>query len=113
MSTTNQVHVSDTTLEQLILQASGAKNTNTTNLVRIIIENELPAHITDAKSLIEKYGTANNLKPVVYSVLTLDGAMLTGVCFQPESQKQGDRFHFDHGVGINKNTDALILWAGK
>lgn len=105
--------INNTTLEALTQQASGAKSKNTNNLVHIIIENELPAHIADAKSLIKKYGTTNDLKPVVYSVLTLDGAMFTGVCFQPKSQKQGDRFHFDHGVGIHKNKDALILWDGE
>lgn len=30
--------------------------------------------------------------------------------FQPSGTQVGSHFHFDHGVGIERNRDAQVLW---
>ncbi|HDY8122822.1 TPA: hypothetical protein RQK91_004225 [Vibrio vulnificus] len=67
---------------------------------------ELPSKIEDAQKLDASHG----MVPVVYSAFRLDGELHVGVCFQPEGTQVGECFHFDHGVGINRNEDAEVLW---
>lgn len=46
----------------------------------------------------------------IYAAKTLDGTTHIGWNTPSSSTMIGDRFHFDHGVGINKNNDGIYLW---
>jgi len=48
--------------------------------------------------------------PSVFSYKNLDGKTKIGLNYQPIGTRPGERFHIDHGVGIHKNADGLVLW---
>lgn len=48
--------------------------------------------------------------PSVYKAQLLDGSTTIGLNFQPRGTKPGDTFHYDHGAGIDRNSDAIVLW---
>lgn len=52
----------------------------------------------------------NTSKIAVFRATRLDGSLHVGWHYAPESTIAGDRFHYDHGAGINKNTDGQYLW---
>lgn len=46
----------------------------------------------------------------VFAATQLDGTEHIGWHYSPEDARAGDRFHFDHGVGIERNEDGQYLW---
>lgn len=48
-------------------------------------------------------------RPALYTAKTLDGVQAIGWHFVGPGVKAGDRFHFDHGVGIQKNEDGFYI----
>jgi len=69
-------------------------------------EEEIKAKIAEA----EKYDVCNGMVPSVFKAITLDGNYHIGFNFQPVGTKVSDTFHYDHGVGIEKNQDAEVVW---
>lgn len=57
-----------------------------------------------------EFRTGDGMLPSVFKATRLDGVIHYGSNFQPVGTKVGDKFHYDHGVGINKNTDAEVIW---
>lgn len=53
---------------------------------------------------------ANSMAPSVFKAITLSGEYHVGFNFQPQGTQVGFRFHYDHGVGIEKNDDAEVVW---
>ncbi len=56
------------------------------------------------------FRTCDGMLPSVFKVTRLDGVVHYGSNFQSAGTKIGDKFHYDHGVGIEKNTDAEVIW---
>lgn len=54
--------------------------------------------------------TNNNSRVAIYQTKTLSGSIHTGWHYVLDSVQVGDRFHFDHGVGIQKNLDGQYIW---
>lgn len=53
----------------------------------------------------------NGMTPIIFkSVDSETGKPIVGWRFEPEASVVGDLIDYDHGVGINKNTDAMIIW---
>ncbi|WP_323947006.1 hypothetical protein [Aeromonas hydrophila] len=53
----------------------------------------------------------NGMTPIIFkSIDSQTGKPIVGWRFEPESAVVGDLIHYDHGAGINKNTDAMIIW---
>lgn len=73
-------------------------------------EENLNHHINNATDLYAMTGAINGMTPAVNRAIDLDGKLTLFVCYQTQDSKVGDRFHYDHGVGIHKNQDAVILW---
>lgn len=58
----------------------------------------------------QSYSECSGMVPSVYQALKLDGEYHIGFNFQPAGTEVGKCFHYDHGVGVDKNTDAQVLW---
>jgi len=58
----------------------------------------------------EQFTIINGMAPAVYKATLLDGSEDILFGFVPVSKKVGDKFHFDHGAGIQRNEDAKIIW---
>ncbi|MGR5347450.1 hypothetical protein [Vibrio mediterranei] len=71
-------------------------------------------YLTWLNDIERQIDQARTLKPVngmVPSVFTsLHNTPINGVNFQPVGTKPGERFHLDHGVGIHKNQDGVVVW---
>lgn len=53
----------------------------------------------------------NGMTPIIFKSVDIEtGKPIVGWRFEHESSVVGDLIHYDHGVGINKNTDAMIIW---
>lgn len=52
----------------------------------------------------------NGMVPSVFKARQLNGKLHIGCNYQPEGTALGDRFHYDHGVGIQRNQDAEVIW---
>lgn len=52
----------------------------------------------------------NGMVPSVFKARQLNGELHIGCNYQPEGTALGDRFHYDHGVGIQRNQDAEVIW---
>ena len=70
-------------------------------------QQKLASSIEEARAL----RTINGQSPVVFMASTTAGRKHIGVCFQPAGTQAGERFHYDHGAGIEKNQDAVVVWA--
>ncbi|WP_196160900.1 hypothetical protein [Reinekea sp. G2M2-21] len=53
--------------------------------------------------------TNNGMTPALFRAKRLNGDFHYGINFQPLGTDPGSTFHYDHGVGINQNTDATVL----
>jgi hypothetical protein len=53
---------------------------------------------------------SHGMKVAIFSAKKLDGTQHLGWHYAPVSTVAGDRFHYDHGVGIDKNTDGQYVW---
>jgi hypothetical protein len=56
------------------------------------------------------YENKTGMVPSVFKAKNTDGGVCIGFNLQPEDTQVGDRFHYDHGAGIDKNTDGQVLW---
>lgn len=54
--------------------------------------------------------TSPGMVPSVFRARQLDGTLHIGCNYQPEGTTVGDRFHYDHGAGIQRNQDAEVIW---
>ncbi len=79
---------------------------NAASLASQVSAEVLESEITEAR----KYKPVNGMQPSVFAYKDLDGNIRVGFNFQPEGTVVGDRFHVDHGVGINRNEDGEVLW---
>lgn len=79
---------------------------NQTSLLSLVDKNTLEAKIAEAR----EHDQINGMTPAVFAYKDLDGELRVGFNFQPVGTEVGDRFHIDHGVGINRNEDGEVLW---
>jgi hypothetical protein len=52
----------------------------------------------------------NGMAPSIFMAIKLDGQYHVGINYQPIGTRTGYQFHYDHGVGIERNTDAMVFW---
>lgn len=52
----------------------------------------------------------NAMHPSIFIAINLDGQYHVGINYQPKETVVGHKFHYDHGAGIEKNTDATVHW---
>lgn len=67
----------------------------------------------DCQQAIEqarRYEDTNGMVPSVFRATALDGTEHVGFNYQPTGTQVGHRFHYDHGCGTTKNTDAQVIW---
>lgn len=53
---------------------------------------------------------ANGIKPAVFIGKRIDGSIHVGWHHTKVDTVTGDRFHYDHGVGIERNQDGQYIW---
>lgn len=74
---------------------------------------ELKAANAEAESLIVEASNmpiTNGMSPSIFMAIKLDGEYHVGINYQPIGTRTGHQFHYDHGVGIERNTDAMVHW---
>lgn len=99
--TTNQTILSD--LERIQTQAN--------DILRKHDALSKEAMIIDEKvEMASALSPSDDMLPSVFKVTLLDGSTHYGCNFQPVDSAVGDRFHYDYGAGIEKNTDAQVVW---
>lgn len=76
------------------------------SLLSLVDKKSLEAKVTEAR----EHDQINGMTPAVFAYKDLDGELRLGFNYQPLGAKVGDRFHIDHGVGINRNEDGEVLW---
>ena len=52
----------------------------------------------------------NGMCPSIFMAIKFDGEYHVGINYQPVGTEVGHQFHYDHGVGIGRNTDAMVHW---
>lgn len=62
------------------------------------------------RNSISPYSFRFGTKAAIFTAQTLDNKTHIGWAFCPINAVAGDRFHYDHGAGINKNEDGQYLW---
>ncbi|KAA1254788.1 hypothetical protein F0M16_11010 [Vibrio cholerae] len=76
------------------------------SLLSLVDKKSFEAKVTEAR----EHDQINGMTPAVFAYKDLDGELRLGFNYQPLGAKVGDRFHIDHGVGINRNEDGEVLW---
>tara|TARA_Y100001936_G_C15654710_1_gene448266 strand:+ start:113 stop:604 length:492 start_codon:yes stop_codon:yes gene_type:complete len=69
----------------------------------------IPEQMAEALKQAKRHEDCNGMTPCVFRV-KVNGDYQYGFNFQPITSAVGDRFHYDHGAGIEKNQDAEIIW---
>ena len=80
------------------------------DLLHLVHPDKLQRRIEEANKLNKEFNDDNSRTFSVFKYVDLDNRFRLGVNSQPITAKVGDRFHVDHGVGINKNQDGEIIW---
>lgn len=52
----------------------------------------------------------NGQSVAIFKAERLDGSIHVGWHYTPLMTQPGERFHYDHGIGIERNTDGQYLW---
>lgn len=63
-----------------------------------------------AKCEADQFSPVSGMVPSVIEITGLDGEITHGFRFEPQGARIGDRVHYDHGVGIEQNQDAKIVY---
>lgn len=69
--------------------------------------------INEIKSLVEKKKidfVINGRTPAIFVARTLEGNKIVGWHYASTEDKIGTHFHYDHGIGTHRNTDAMYVW---
>lgn len=74
------------------------------------IETVLDALIHDAAEGFVNLRTNSLMRAAIYEAKHLDGKTSIGWNYATSQEAPGMRFHFDNGVGIDENRDAMYLW---
>jgi len=69
----------------------------------------VPELMAEALEQAIKHDDCNGMTPCVFKVKINDEYQY-GFNFQPIDSNVGDKFHYDHGAGVNRNQDAEIVW---
>ncbi len=57
-----------------------------------------------------EHAVTNGMTPCVFELQLTGGLVRYGFNFRPLGSEVGDRFHYDYGVGIERNEDACVVW---
>ncbi|HAS8541296.1 TPA: hypothetical protein I7730_16050 [Vibrio vulnificus] len=71
---------------------------------------ELWKQINEQIESASRYEECNGSSPSVFIYKNLDGKMVAGFNYQPTGTELGHRFNIDHGVGIHRNEDGMVVW---
>jgi hypothetical protein len=77
------------------------------------MESELTKANAEVHALISKVSempVTNGMLPSIFMAIKLDGKYHVGINYQPQGTVVGHQFHYDHGVGIERNTHAMVHW---
>jgi len=77
------------------------------------MESDLKVADAEVKRLISEASNmpvTNGMCPSIFMAIKLDGEYHVGINYQPIGTVVGHQFHYDHGVGIERNTDAMVHW---
>lgn len=78
---------------------------------RMVAEREIADK--EAEELIPKaseMAITNGMAPSIFIAIKLNGQYHVGINYQLIGTSVGTDFHYDHGVGIERNNDAMVLW---
>lgn len=69
----------------------------------------VPQEMAEAYAQAKKQSDVGGMTPSVFRYFEGDIERF-GYNFQPQDSEIGQKFHLDHGAGINKNEDGEIIW---